>query len=393
MTLAALALSDALGHGAAAQSVEVKVVVPKQAVYVIRDVIDQVIDRRVLADVTRDISAAIRESLAGAGDATRDLARTIRESIADAGGLWRMWESAATIWQDRDYRQEQTDRETKTLALGAAGSLTIKNLVGDITVTAGSGRSATVEILRRSRARTDADAKLGLERVKVEVDQRGERVTITTRYPDERRPPYAVSVAYVVTVPAGTHVTAHTMSGSVRIKDVKGDVSVDVASGDATVTGANRVPVVKTLSGTIMLTDIQGDGRMDVSTLSGDITLERIKARQLSTSSLSGDLVVRDVDVDGAEITVTSGDVEFSGALSRSGSYELRSHNGSIRVVIPRGGFELIARTFNGRITSDSSLGIKASATTRTSLRGTVGEGGPSLEVTTFNGSITISRK
>ncbi len=380
MTLAGLAVSGALGQGAAAQSVEVKVVIPKQTV-------------RVVTEITREISEVIRESLAGASEATRDIARTIRESIGDAGGLWHMWDSAATVWQDRDYRQEQTDRETRTLTLGATGSLTIKNLVGDITVTAGSGRSATVEIVRQSRGRTDADAKLGLERVKVEVDQRGERATLTTRYPDERRPPYAVSVTYVVTVPAGTHVAAHTMSGDIRIKDVKGDVSVDVASGDATVTGANRVPVVKTLSGTIMLADIQGDGRMEISTLSGDITLERIKARQLSTSALSGDLVVRDVDVDGAEITTTSGSLDFSGALSRTGSYELRSHNGSIRVVIPRGGFDLIARTFNGRITADSSLGIKASTTSRTSLRGTVGDGGPSLEVTTFNGSITIGRK
>jgi hypothetical protein len=351
------------------------------------------IDRRVVAEITREISAAVHASLASAGEAAREIAHAIRGSIADAGGLRHVWESAAAGWQDRDFRQEQTDRETKTLAIGATGSLTLKNLVGDITITAGSGRSATMEIVRRSRARTDADAKLGLERVKVEVDVRGDRATVTTRYPDDRRPPYAVSVAYTVTVPAGTHVTAQTMSGDVRIKDVKGDVSVDVASGDATIAGANRVPSVKTLSGAITLTDVQGDGHMDVSALSGDVTLERIKARQLSASVISGDVIARDVDVDGAEITVTSGDLDFSGTLSRSGNYELRAHSGSIRIVIPRGGFDLVARTFNGRITADPSLGIKPTTASRNALRGAIGDGGPSLEVTTFSGNITIGRK
>ena len=72
---------------------------------------------------------------------------------------------AARSMQDRDYRAEQIDKQTKTLAIGATGSLELRNIVGDIMVKAGGSRDATVEIVRMSRGRTDADAKLGLERV------------------------------------------------------------------------------------------------------------------------------------------------------------------------------------------------------------------------------------
>jgi hypothetical protein len=42
------------------------------------------------------------------------------------------------------------------------------------------------------------------------VQQRGERTTVESNYPDDRRPPYHVDITYNVVVPAGTRVTAAT---------------------------------------------------------------------------------------------------------------------------------------------------------------------------------------
>jgi small-conductance mechanosensitive channel len=39
--------------------------------------------------------------------------------------------------QERDYRAEQVDKQTKTLAIGPSGSLELRNIVGDIIVKAG----------------------------------------------------------------------------------------------------------------------------------------------------------------------------------------------------------------------------------------------------------------
>ena len=113
--------------------------------------------------------------------------------------------------------QEQVDRQTHMLAIGASGALDLRNVAGEISVTAGSGNEARVEVIRRARGRTSDDARLGLQQVTVEVSHQGERAAVSARYPQGRRDgnvPYSVDIAYVVTAPAGTRVTATSVSGS-----------------------------------------------------------------------------------------------------------------------------------------------------------------------------------
>lgn len=391
---AALLLVSGAAGVARAQTVDVRVTVPKQTVQEVRAAIERVLsealNEKVWADVEREISAALREGLIGAEQATRDATQIIREIRREVSR--NVTVSSGDGWQDRNYSQEQIDKESHTLQIGPNGSLQLKNLSGDITVTAGTGRAATVEVIRKSRGRTLADAKLGLERVKVEVDQRGERASITARYPDESRPPYAVSINYIVTAPAGTSLTLNTLSGDVRVSDIKGDVAVDVASGDVVVT-KSQVSTIKTMSGDVTVTDAEGQGRLDFSTMSGTIKLERIRAKRLGVTVLSGDVIVRDVEAGDVEIGSTNGDVEFSGVLSKTGRYDIHSHNGDVRVSVPKSGFDLDASTFSGDITADASLGMKASSNSRRTLRGTVGDGGASLTVKTFSGDIIVTRK
>ena len=389
----ALALA---GSQVAAQQVDVRVVVPQATAKEIRTAIEksiqQSLDARVWSEISREISQALSQSLSGAHDVARELTQALRDSsfyvdarIATGGTR-----------QDRTFTQEQIAKESHTLAIGPTGTLILRNLSGEITVTAGTGRSATVEATRRSRGRTDADAKLGLERVKVEVDHRGERATVTSRYPeDERRPPYAVSINYVVTAPAGTQLTISNLSGTVVVKDIKGDVNATVTSGTLEVSGS-RVSMLKTLSGNLTVTDSDAEGAMDVSTLSGVIRVERAKTRRLSVSALSGQVVVRDVDATNATITNTSGDVEYTGNLAKGGRYEVRAHSGDVKLVLPRGGFDISARTFSGRITADAALGLQTTSQNlvrSSALKGTVGDGSASLDVSTFSGDVIITRK
>ena len=93
------------------------------------------------------------------GSEPRDHAARCRTSAAGWDTSAALRSPTAPSIQDKDFHVEQTDRQTKTLAIGANGSLELKNIVGDITVKAGGGREATVEIVRVSRGQTDADAK------------------------------------------------------------------------------------------------------------------------------------------------------------------------------------------------------------------------------------------
>ena len=294
--------------------------------------------------------------------------------------------------QQRDYRAEQVDKQTKTLAIGAAGSLELRNIVGDIIVKAGGSRDATIDIVRTSRGRTDADAKLGLERVTVETSLQGTRGTVNSRYPDERRPPYSVSTAYTVTVPAGTRVAAHSVAGNVRLTGIKGEVSADTISGDLDIQGAANLDSIRTMSGKITVTGAQSDGTIDVGIMSGSVTLTDVKARRVSVSVVSGPVVARNVTASSASVTSISGDIDYAGPVSSAGRYEFQSHSGEIRLALS-GGFTFEGSSSAGTVLGDQGLSLTRSAGGRQVARGTVGDGSAVVAASTFSGNVRVSGK
>ncbi|HKV98544.1 MAG TPA: DUF4097 family beta strand repeat-containing protein [Vicinamibacterales bacterium] len=345
--------------------------------------------------VVEDMKAAIKDAINSdlgreISDAIRDAARETRRTIPE---LARLADAAAAGWQDRNFRFEQKDTETKTLQLGATGSLELKNVSGNITVTAGSGRDTTVQIVRTSKGRTDADAKLGLERVKVEVDARGDRATVDAKYPSENRPPYSVSTDYTVTAPAGTRLTVRSISGNSTVKGITGDVAVDVTSGEVRITDGN-VSSVTAISGDVQITNATVNGSMNLSTVSGTLTLDQIKCRRLSGSVISGEVHAKDITCDNAELKSLSGSVDYTGSLARSGRYELQTHSGNVHVTVTGSvGFELQASTFSGEVRLDPPLQLQRSTLTRKSARGTVGDGSAVVTATAFSGNVVITKK
>jgi hypothetical protein len=368
---------------------DVKVVVPAE---VIRHV-HRIVETAVGPQVRSEISHAVREAIAGISSVGRDVTREISREI----GRQRDSDRTDDRGQGREFRAEQIDKQTHRIALGASGSFELRNISGDVSLTAGSGREVVMDVTRRARGRTDADAKLGLEQVKVEIDHRGDRATVESRYPEQRsreRLPYSVSVAYVITAPAGTRVTITNVSGDVNVKGMTGDLSVDVVSGDIQINNATRVMNIKSISGDTILADIQNDAVLTVGSVSGDLTLQRVKVRRLAVNVISGDVTATDITADGVELKSMSGSVEYTGPLTRSGRYELQAHSGDVRLVIAGNvGFDLRAETFSGRIQSDASVELKGSTSTRRALRGTVGDGSAVVVATTFSGNVLVSRR
>jgi len=343
------------------------------------------IDGQDAADLAREISRAVESNLSaiasGLGDAIGDLAGRARLE----GRL------AALRLQARSYTSEQIDRETRTLAIGATGTLDVDTISGDITVTAGAGRDATIEIVRHSHGRTDADARLGLTRVTAEVDQRPDRARVHTVYPDTRGALFSVDVSYTITAPAGTRITARTVSGDVTIKGIRGDVEADVTSGRIDLS-ASHVSTAKTLSGDIGLVDIDTDGSIDVRTVSGTITLQNVKARRLTADAVAnGDIVAHGVSCDNAVLKTLDGRLDFGGPTAKNGRYELNAFSGTIRFT-PSGpvGFDLQASTFSGSIRSDPAMQLRDVSMSRRSLHATYGDGGAVVILKTFSGNISV---
>ena len=358
---------------AAAQDVRVRVRIPIE-------IVDQV------RDELRDAARVIQYEIG------RETAAVIRDVVSELGRV--DWGEIASAAQNRNFRAEQTARETHTLAIGANGALELKNISGDIIVTGGSGNRATVEIIRTAHGRTAEDAQRGLDRVKATVTERGNRAVVETQYPNERQPGYSVDVVYQVSAPAGTSVTINSISGDVRVTGITGATSVEVISGDVSLQDVARLSTAKTASGDIVLTNVASDGTLEAGTMSGDVTVRGVKATRVAIDTIVGDVVVNDVTSQNASLKTMSGDVSFGGTLTKNGRYEFQSHSGNVRLTFTgQNGFDLTATTFSGSIRPEAGLELKVSNQTRRALRATFGDGGAVVIATTFSGSVIVARK
>jgi len=294
---------------------------------------------------------------------------------------------------DEQLRQTQTDHETKVLTLGAAGSLELKTVSGDVTVVAGSGRDVRIEITRRARGRTDEDARLGLQRVTVTVDQQGDRAIVATQYPDNgrRNNNYSVDVTFNVTAPPGTRINAGSISGNVRVENIKADVSMNVVSGNVTLVGAGTVADARTISGNVTVSDVAGES-LTLGTVSGDISIDRVTARRIEAETTSGTVRAAGVTTDRATLRSLSGDVAYAGTIAKTGRYELQSHSGNVSFD-PAGsaGYDLQATTFSGTISPPRGMTANSVSAGRTrAFHGTIGSGGASVSITTFSGDVRV---
>jgi DUF4097 and DUF4098 domain-containing protein YvlB len=303
-----------------------------------------------------------------------------------------------------DSREEQVERYTKTVRIGAAGELDVSNIAGDITVTRGAGNDATIEVVKTARARTAQDARDLLPLVQVDIIERAGRAEVRTQYPTgdtlqrNNRRNINVSVAFNITAPSGTRVTVKSISGTVKVTDIKGDVSADSISGDVRISGSGRIGSAKSVSGTVEVSDTKVDGALVAGSISGDVVLRRLTAQRIDTNSISGGVRLEDVQCDRIGAQSISGGIDFSGPLARNGRYSLKSHSGEIRIAIAGGsGFEVEASSFSGEVRTELPITTHGAPATNRGrqrvLTGTYGDGSAFLELTTFSGSIVIAKR
>ncbi|MGZ8467960.1 MAG: DUF4097 family beta strand repeat-containing protein [Gemmatirosa sp.] len=143
-----------------------------------------------------------------------------------------------------------------------------------------------------------------------------------------------VSVDYVVAIPAGVRVDAHTTNGGVIVADATSEVVARTTNGSVTIGSTG--------------------GRVSGRTVNGSV-----RAR-----------------VDG---------------LPAGASLELKSVNGSVTALLPANvDADVALETTNGRVKTD--FPIAAREGDRRHLRGTLGAGGQRVSLETVNGSVMLAR-
>jgi len=291
-------------------------------------------------------------------------------------------------------RAEVSHQESRVLRLGQEGTLTLTNLTGDIRIRPGAGREVRVDITRVARGRTEADARRGLARVTVTVEERANRASVETVRPAERNPPYRVTVAYDVIAPPGTSISAHSLTGNIGVTGIAGELSAVSTTGDIDIRDAQRLTRARTATGRIHLANVGNDGTLEAGTIAGSVLVEALRARRLLVGTVTGAVTARDAAADRAEVTSTAGAIEYAGPVALDGRYELRSHTGHVRFVVADGsGFELRASTFAGAIAPGAGLGLSVIRRDPHELVGTVGDGRAIVTLATFSGGIVIVRR
>jgi hypothetical protein len=242
--------------------------------------------------------------------------------------------------------------------LAQGEQIQIDNVIGDIRAEPTDGGEVTVTGVRSGE---DAGS------VRIEVVRRREGTVICAIYSDDGRhrddddydgrddgqPRDAcnqrhvhvhdshAAVAFTVRVPAGVRLAAHTVSGSVDVRGLRGPVDAKSVSGNV---------------------HVSATGPVQAMTVSGNVVAElgRTAGRDLEFRSVSGDVTLQ----------VPAGiDAEF----------DARTLSGSIDSDFP---------LQRGRGDDHGGFNIRVGQ----EAHGTLGRGGPSLRVTTVSGDVTLRR-
>ena len=266
----------------------------------------------------------------------------------------------ATLAQAQDFSWNGTVAQGKTL--------TVKNIIGDITVEAASGREVSVTALKREGRRGDP------EDVEIRRLEDEEGVTFCVVYPhhdddgdcemNSRRRhrdrwddhnQNDTEVNFTVRVPAGVKLTANTVTGDVTARGIRGDTEARSVSGD------------------VRLTDVEAT-LVEAASVSGSIELNRVNATEVGAETVSGD-------------------VDFSGEIRPRGDYDLKTLSGDVVMMIPRNaGAEISGNTFSGDFHSSFPITTRSSSryTRRQRINGTIGDGSARIRVESFSGDVDL---
>jgi DUF4097 and DUF4098 domain-containing protein YvlB len=288
--------------------------------------------------------------------------------------------------------------------LGRDGRLSISNIAGDITVTAGSGDEVSIEAIKRTTGDREE-----LARVQIVIDERPGRLEIRTDHEQNHRERNGrgdhVAVDYTVTMPAGAALEMHSISGAVKVTGVRGSIRAESISGDVTATDAPKIEAAKSVSGNVTISGVSTDGDLAAGSISGSISAHGVKAHGLDLNTISGSVKVTDVTCERVAAKSISGGVEYDGAITRGGSYDFNVHSGTVRLVLANpAGFVLNANSFSGSVQSDLPMTIGGDSGDRgqsgrhdvmrnRSMRATYGDGSATVTIRTFSGNIVIAKR
>ena len=202
-----------------------------------------------------------------------------------------------------------------------------------------------------------------------------------------------------VMVPVGTRVSASSVSGTVSVRGVRGEVEASSVSGNVDASEIARRARLNSVSGSVVADRIDGDVR--ANTVSGRVTLSDVEG-DVEAETVSGAIQLRGVRSSRVKTNSLSGRVTYDGTIERDGRYEFHSFSGTIDLLLPTSAAGSVGvQTFSGSIDSDFTMTLRPGASrslasgrgSNRNMEFTIGEGGGArLSAQTFSGNINLRR-
>jgi hypothetical protein len=272
--------------------------------------------------------------------------------------------------------QTRTDFEFRR-ELAAGKRFHLHNIMGDVQVTGGAGRTVQVTATRKAGRHGDP------EDVTIETVELSDGVALCVRYPGSGE--------------------RGSRTGE-RGKNGEGGTGKNPCStrgswnnnerNDTQISFTVRVPAglilrLGTVSGDLIAANL--DGELDLTSVSGDVRLDGGRGQGISLETVSGDVDLLDVRAREVSGHTVSGEVTFRGPVLDGGSYDFSTTSGDITVGLPeRPNATLSAATFSGRFSSDIGT-TQQSGRNRRRHSATWGSGSARLDVETLSGDIRIT--
>jgi putative adhesin len=261
--------------------------------------------------------------------------------------------------------------------LATGKRLHVQNIIGDVQVTGGSGR--TVEISAVKKAGRHGEP----EDVTVETIELGDGVALCVRYPGQgrRRVDRGSGERGNGEREKNPCSTSSNWNGNQDRNDTEVNFTIRVPAG--------LLLRIGTVSGDLAAADL--DGQLELSSVSGDVQLDGGRGPRIELETVSGDVELLDVRAREVSGNTVSGNVTFRGPVLDSGAYDFSTTSGDISLGLPdRPNATLSAATFSGRFSSDLAT-TQPSGRRRHRYSATWGSGSARLDVESLSGNIRIT--
>ena len=280
--------------------------------------------------------------------------------------------------------------------------LELANAAGDVTISGSSDGKVRVHADIRASGFGFENPQRRLDDTvsNPPIEQKGDTIRIGKDVNRVRN----LSIAYTIQVPHDTDVDVSVASGAQTIRNLRGPVKAQAASGSIRVEHIDRDVQLNTMSGTVSASDVGSD--VHVSSASGSVRIANVKG-DVRIRALAGAIQISNpggrVEADTASGTVeihgASSDVKAhaaSGRVSVQGNpgadcyWELKTVSGGIQLIVPpSANFHLSAEAVSGEIRTDIPIMIEEQG--KHTLRARLGNGGARAEVHTVSGEIRVS--